>query len=150
MRYPLVHELAADRIPVAVTCRVLGFSEQAFYAWRKQPVLGREWVDAHLTAVAIDVHRGESTFGYRFIADVLAAAGHRASERRVWRQCSHQRLWSLHAEKRGLTRKAGPRVHDDRVQRAFTATRSVVGCDLHSPLQPADGDLAPRPNRHSR
>lgn len=30
MIYPLVLELAADRIPVAVACRVLGFSKQAF------------------------------------------------------------------------------------------------------------------------
>ena len=35
--------------------------------------------------------------------------------------CSAQRLWSLHAKKRGLNRKAGPPVHDDRVRRAFTA-----------------------------
>jgi putative transposase len=31
MRYPLVRDLAAEGIPVAVTCRVLGFSKQAFY-----------------------------------------------------------------------------------------------------------------------
>ncbi len=29
MIYPLVLELADDRIPVAVACRVLGFSKQA-------------------------------------------------------------------------------------------------------------------------
>ena len=29
--YPLVLDLAADQIPVAVTRRVLGFSPQAFY-----------------------------------------------------------------------------------------------------------------------
>lgn len=121
MMYPLVHELAADRIPVAVTCRVLGFSKQAFYAWRKQPVSRREWEDAHLTCAAIDVHRDDPTFGYRFIADDLVAAGHLVSERRVWRLCSQQKLWSLHAKKRGLTRKAGPPVHDDRVQRTFSA-----------------------------
>ena len=34
MRYPLVRDLAAEGIPVAVTCRVLGFSKQAFYKWR--------------------------------------------------------------------------------------------------------------------
>ncbi len=45
----------------------------------------------------------------------------------MWRLCSQQRLWSLHAKKRGLTRKAGPPVHDDRVRRAFTA-RDLVGC----------------------
>ena len=30
MSYPLVLDLAADGVPVAVTCRVLGFSRQAF------------------------------------------------------------------------------------------------------------------------
>jgi putative transposase len=29
MMYPLVRELAADGIPVTVTCRALGFSKQA-------------------------------------------------------------------------------------------------------------------------
>ena len=37
MMYPLVRDLAADGIPVAVTCRVLGFSTQAFYTWRDEP-----------------------------------------------------------------------------------------------------------------
>jgi putative transposase len=121
MIYPLVLELADDRIPVAVACRVLGFSKQAFYRWRADPVSQRDWDDAHLTNAAVDAHRDDPTFGYRFIADDLHAAGHAASERRVWRLCSAQRLWSLHAKKRGLTRKAGPPVHDDRVRRAFTA-----------------------------
>ncbi len=35
MMYPLVLDLAADAVPVTVTCRVLGFSTQAFYKWRK-------------------------------------------------------------------------------------------------------------------
>jgi hypothetical protein len=29
MRFPLVLDLAADGIPVAVTCRALGFSKQS-------------------------------------------------------------------------------------------------------------------------
>ena len=49
MMYPLVLDLAADGIPVAVTCRVLGFSKQAFYKWRANPVtrpgLGRRAPD---------------------------------------------------------------------------------------------------------
>ena len=40
-----------------------------------------------------------------------------------WRLCSQQRLWSVFAKKRGLTRKAGPPAHDDHVKRKFTATR---------------------------
>jgi putative transposase len=42
MSCPLVLDLAADGIPVAVTCRVLGFSKQAFYARRKSPVSNRD------------------------------------------------------------------------------------------------------------
>ncbi|GAA1772382.1 hypothetical protein GCM10009712_20500 [Pseudarthrobacter sulfonivorans] len=38
------------------------------------------------------------------------------------RLCCSQRIWSVFAKKRGLTRKAGPPVHDDHVRRDFTAT----------------------------
>lgn len=31
MIYPLVTDLAADGVPVVVTCRVLGFSKQGYY-----------------------------------------------------------------------------------------------------------------------
>ncbi|MBG6182016.1 hypothetical protein IWX62_003242, partial [Arthrobacter sp. CAN_A1] len=34
MMFPLVRELAADGVPVTVTCRVLNFSKQAFYKWK--------------------------------------------------------------------------------------------------------------------
>ena len=124
--YPLVRELAAVdaplRVPVAVTCRVLGFSKQAFYAWEKHPVCDRAWEEAHLINAAVEAHRDDPAFGYRFIADELAAQGFTASERRVWRLCSQQRLWSVFAKKRGLNRRAGPPVHDDLVERDFTAT----------------------------
>jgi putative transposase len=121
MRYPLVLDLAADGIPVAVTCRVPGFSKQAFYAWRKDPVSRRDWDDAHLINAAIDVHGNDPEFGYRFIADELPAQGITAGENRVARLCSQQQIWSVHAKKRGLGRKAGPPVHDDLVARQFTA-----------------------------
>jgi putative transposase len=121
MKYPLVLDLAADKIPVAVTCRVLGFSKQAFYAWRHNPVSRRDWDEAHLINAAIGIHADDPAFGYRFIADELAAAGIRAGENKVARLCSQQQIWSVFAKKRGLTRKAGPPVHDDLVKREFTA-----------------------------
>src|SRR5918997_4738805 len=105
MRYPLVQELAADKIPVAVTCRVLGFSKQAFYKWKAAPVSRRDWDDAHLINAAIDIHHDDPAFGYRFITDELAGQGVQASRTRVNRLCSSQRLWSVHSRKRGLTRK---------------------------------------------
>ncbi|TCC28874.1 IS3 family transposase [Kribbella capetownensis] len=121
MMYPLVLDLAADNIPVAVTCRVLGFSKQAFYQWHRNPVTQRDWDDAHLINAALDIHGDDPGFGYRFIADELAVGGIAAGENRVARLCSQERIWSIHAKKRGLNRKAGPPVHDDLVKRAFTA-----------------------------
>lgn len=79
MTFPLVRDLAADEtfpVPVAVTCRVLGFSRQAFYAWDRNPVSDRDLADAYLTNAALDVHADDPEFGYRFVADELAAAGH--------------------------------------------------------------------------
>jgi putative transposase len=121
MLYPLVQDLADDKIPVAVTCRVLGFSKQAFYKWCANPISQRDWDDAHLINAAIDIHHDDPEFGYRFIADELADQGVRASRNRVNRLCTAQRLWSVHSRKRGLNRKPGPPVHDDLVLRDFTA-----------------------------
>ena len=57
MTYPLVLDLAADGIPVAVTCGLLGFSRQAFYSWRADPVSERDLVDAYATNAALGVHK---------------------------------------------------------------------------------------------
>lgn len=123
MTYPLVRDLAVEGIPVTVTCGVLGFSTQAFYKWQARPVSDRDWVDAHLTNVIVDVHADDPEFGYRFIADELEAAGERSCERRVWRLCREQRIWSTTTKKgrRGAGKTPGPAVHDDLVQRVFTA-----------------------------
>jgi transposase InsO family protein len=126
MRYPLVRDLAAAGIPVVVTCRVLGFSKQAFYKWARQPVTDRDWDDAHLINAALDIHHDDPVFGYRFVADELHRAGIDASERRVWRLCSQERIWSVFAKRRGLARKAGPPVHDDLVDREFNAPATNV------------------------
>jgi transposase InsO family protein len=121
MTYPLVRDLAVDGIPVTVTCRVLKFSPQAFYAWCAHPVSERDLVDAYATNAAFEVHPDDPGFGYRFIADELASAGHQLSERRVWKICSHAGIVSAHARARGRWKKPGPPVHDDLVERDFTA-----------------------------
>jgi hypothetical protein len=111
MMYPLVLDLAAHGVPVTVTCRVLRFSTQAFYKWRKGPVSQRDWDDAHLINAARDIHAGEN---------------------RVARLCTQERIWSVFAKKPGLTRKAGPPVHDDLVDRDFTAHGAKPGvADRH-------------------
>jgi putative transposase len=121
MTYPLVLDLADDGIAVAVTCRVLGFTKQAFYKWRANPVTQRDYDDAHLINAALEIHNDDPEFGYRFIADELPGKGIIAGENRVARLCSRERIWSVHAKKRGLNRKAGPPVHDDLVKKVFTA-----------------------------
>ncbi len=104
---------------VAVTCRVLGFSKQAFYNWLANPVTQRDWDDAHLIEAARQIHHDDSAFGYRSsatswpgMASVRAATGCTGSARSSGcGRCTR---------KRGLHRKPGPPVHDDLVLRNFT------------------------------
>lgn len=121
MMYPLVTDLADEGIPVALTCRVLGFSKQGYFKWRARPICDRDLSDAYLINDAIDAHGDDPGFGYRFISDELEALGHVASENRVQRLCSLQGIFSVHSKKRGLNRRPGPPVHDDLVQRDFSA-----------------------------
>src|SRR5699024_9142934 len=123
MMYPLILDLAADGVPITVTCRVLGFSTQAFYKWKKDPVTQRDWDDAHLINAAREIHADDPAFGYRFIADELPDHGIIAGENRVARLCSQERIWSVFAKRKGLGRKAGPPVYDDLVDRQFAADR---------------------------
>ncbi len=52
--YPLVSELAADGIPVAVSCRVLGLARQPYYRWLDEPVTDGQLAEAYL---ANAIHR---------------------------------------------------------------------------------------------
>ena len=123
MMFPLVADLAAEGVPVRLACGVLGFSAQAFYKWRARPCSDRDWADAHAINVIVDVHADDPEFGYRFIADELEVQGRRSCERRVWRLCSQQRVWSTTTKKgrKSHGKTPGPAVHDDLVQRDFTA-----------------------------
>lgn len=123
MTYPLVRELADDGFPVAVTCRALTFSTQGYYKWLAGPITKRDGKDAHVTNALIDAHRDDPPFGYRFLADELVQSGHVASERRVWRLCSQQRIWSSFVKKSRSGKKPGPPVHDDLVRGEFSAGR---------------------------
>jgi len=124
MTFPLVQELAAEGVPVRLTCGVLGFSAQAFYKWQARPVSDRDWADAHTLNAIIDAHGDDPQFGYRFLADELERAGHPTNERRVWRLCRENRIWSTTTRKgrRASTKTPGPAVHDDLVQRRFRAS----------------------------
>ena len=125
MMYPLVRDMAADGISIGLACSVLGFSTQGFYKWAANPVCDRDWDDAHLLNAIRSVHVDDPAFGYRFITDELQRAGHEVSENRVHRLCRQNRVWSTTTRKgrNGAGKRPGPAVHDDLVQRDFTANQ---------------------------
>ncbi len=82
--FPLVRELAAGGIPVAVTCRVLDLCRQQYYRWLAAPVTDQELDHAHLTNAVFDAHRDDPEFGYRFLAGEARQAGHDVCDRTVW------------------------------------------------------------------
>lgn len=57
MIYALVCELAADGVPVAVTCRVLRLSTSGFYDWWHRPLTERDLANAYLFNEIIDIFR---------------------------------------------------------------------------------------------
>lgn len=122
MMYPLVRELAADGIPVAVTCRVLNLSRQPYYRWVAHPVTETELRAAYRANALFDAHRDDPEFGYRYLLEEAREAGHGMCERTAWRICSSNGWRSAFGKKRGKNgKKPGPPVHDDLVQRDFTA-----------------------------
>ena len=118
MGYPLVQELAAPdapiRVPVAVTCRVLGFSQPAYYKWRAQPVSACEAEEAILSGVLRELHDEDREAGYRGLSNDLADRGYVCSDQRVWRLCHVAGVRSaIHDRKRRGPGLPGPAVHDD-------------------------------------
>jgi transposase InsO family protein len=117
-----VSELAADGIPVAVSLRVLKLSRQPYYRWLVTPVTDAELVEAHRANALFDAHRDDPEFGYRFLADEARDAGQPMCRRTAWRICSENRWWSAFGKKKARSgKKPGPPVHDDLVNRDFSA-----------------------------
>ncbi|WEV78807.1 IS3 family transposase [Janibacter cremeus] len=114
MIYPLVRELAADGIPVTVTCRVLKIARQPYYRWLARPVTTAELAAAYRANALFDAHKDDPEFGYRFLLDEAREAGEPMAQRTAWRICSNLGWWSEFGKpKRGKTKKPGPPVPDD-------------------------------------
>ena len=114
MSYLLVRDLAADGIPVSVTCRVLKIARQPYYRWLAHPVTDAELEQAYRANVLFDAHRDDPEFGYRYLLDEARDAGVPMAERTAWRICSDNGWWSAFGKKRGKNgKKPGPPVHDD-------------------------------------
>ena len=65
MGFRLVHELAADGVPVAVACRVLNVSTSGDDEWRGRPPSARALADAELTATIRRSTPTRGTYGRR-------------------------------------------------------------------------------------
>ena len=122
MMFPLVRELAADGIPVTVTCRVLKLCRQHYYRWIDEPFTVAELDEAWLANAIFDAHRDDPEFGYRFLADEVRLDGRVVSDRVVWRICRDNGWWSVFGKpKKTKGSKPGAPSHDDLVRRNFTA-----------------------------
>ena len=116
-------ELAADGIPVAVTCRVLKLARQPYYRWLTNPITDAELTAAYRANALFDAHRDDPEFGYRFLHHEARHAGETMTARTAWKICRDNAWWSAFGKtkRRGKNGKVGPPVHDDLVQRDFTA-----------------------------
>ncbi|RCS94478.1 IS3 family transposase [Brevibacterium aurantiacum] len=112
--YPLVSELAADGVPVAVTCRVLKLSRQPYYRWLAAPVPEAEVREAYRANALFDAHRDDPEFGYRYLADEAEASGQPMAPRTAWRLCSDNAWFSAFGKGRAKNgKRPGSAVHDD-------------------------------------
>jgi len=125
MIYPVVAELAADRIPVAVACRVLGVSRAGYHEWCRRGPSRRAVADEALTEMIREVHRmSRGTYGApRVHAELRLAAGVRCGRKRVARLMRADRLEGVHRRRRKVCTVRDPAATptSDLVNRRFVA-----------------------------
>lgn len=117
----LVHELAAEGFPRAVTCRVLEVTRSAHYEAMKRTPSTREIEDRDLTGLIVEVHHdSRDTYGVpRIHAELRMDLCLRVGRKRVARL---MRGAGIHGVSHGCKRTNRPdtATHDDLVQRQFT------------------------------
>ena len=128
-----MNELAADGIPVAVTCRVLKLARQPYYRWLANPVTDAELVEAYRANALFDAHRDDPEFGYRYLVEEARDAGEPMAERTAWRICSDNGWWSVfgkEARQERQGRATGPR-RSGRARLHRRCAKSVVAQRHH-------------------
>ncbi len=122
MTFRLVHELAADRLAVAVPCRLLGVSASGFYEWQARGPSTRDVEDAHLLDTIISVPAAaRGTFGVRRVHAELRLGQHvQVRRKRVERLMACHGLAGVH-RRRFRRGRPSPAVHVDSVGRRFSA-----------------------------
>jgi transposase InsO family protein len=118
----LVHELAAQGFPVAVTCRVLEVAPSTYYEAIKRQPSARAVEDQELTGLIVEVHEdSRGTYGApRIHAELRIGLGLRIGRKRVARL---MRAADIHGVSHRRRRRHRPdtATHDDLVKRRFTA-----------------------------
>lgn len=110
--FPLVRDLAAEGIPVAVTCRVLKLSRGHYYRWMAQPITNVELEEAYRAHALWRAHLDDPEFGYRFLHDEAGDAGVVMAARTAWRiSCSGDRLASYLPRTASWRDSSGSRRH---------------------------------------
>src|SRR4051794_41848500 len=107
MTYAFIAERCSD-LPAATCCRVMKVSTSAFYAWKLQPISGRDLADAHLTNAIVDIHRASrGSYGSpRVHADLRLGQGIRCSRKRVERLMRQAHVEGIYRRRgRGCTRR---------------------------------------------
>ncbi len=122
MTFRLVQELAADKVRVAVACRMLQVSTSGYYEWCGRPPSRRAVADEALSVQIRKIHAcSRGTYGApRVHAELRLGRGVRCGRKRVARLMRAACLCGIY---RRLGRRAAPvaPVHDDLVRRRFVA-----------------------------
>jgi transposase InsO family protein len=119
----LVQELAADGVPVALTCRVLGISRSGLYDALHRPPNARAVADQALTATITAIHHGSrATYGApRVHAELRLGLEIACGRKRVARLMRAAGLVGVCHRRKRRGQRPLPAPHEDLVQRRFTA-----------------------------
>jgi putative transposase len=122
MSFRLVRELAAEGVPVAVSCRMLKVSASGYYEWRDRTPSARALVDATLSTQIVEIHAlSRGTYGVpRVHAELRLGRGVCCGRKRVARLMRAARLHGVY-RRHGKRHRPAPAVHDDLVRRRFVA-----------------------------
>ncbi|WP_374109494.1 IS3 family transposase [Actinotalea sp. K2] len=119
----LVQELAADGVPVALTCRVLGISRSGPYEARGRAPSARQVADQALISTIVAIHQGSrATYGApRVHAELRLGLGVACGRKRVARLMRTAGLVGVCDRRKRRGQRPLPAPHEDLVQRGFTA-----------------------------
>ena len=103
---------------------MLGVSRSGFYEWRDRPPSARDLEDAYLANTVLDIHT-DSRCSYgapRVHAELRLGMGVRVGRKRIARMLRLVGRRGIAHQHKGRGHQPAPAVHQDLVQRKFTAT----------------------------